>query len=130
MKMETILQEAQRLTTGDRQESYGHPLDDFTKTAGLWSVILGVPVTAEKVALCMVAVKISRELNAPKRDNLVDGAGYFNCLQMVREERVRRAPNPPKPAAVGPGDMPCDHVWETLESGRAVCFECDIEKSL
>lgn len=120
--METILQEAQRLTTGDRQEAYGHPLDDFSKTAAMWSVIIGAPVSAEQVALCMVAVKISRELNAPKRDNLVDGAGYFNCLQMLREERARRAKT--KPIGMGEGDV-CDHVWETLEDGRRVCFECD-----
>ncbi len=87
----TILQEALDLTTGDRQESYGHPLDDFTKTANMWAVIIGAPVSAEQVALCMVALKISRELHAPKRDNLVDGAGYFNCLDMLREERARRA---------------------------------------
>jgi len=26
----------------------------------------------------------------PKRDNLVDGAGYFGTVQMVRDERARR----------------------------------------
>jgi hypothetical protein len=77
----------------------------------------------------MVAVKISRELNAPKRDNLVDGSGYFNCLQMLRDERARRAKPPVKPCGVGEGDMPCDHVWETLEDGRTICFECDIDRA-
>lgn len=38
----------------------------------------------------MVAVKISRQCHMPKRDNLVDGAGYFNCLDMIGQERERR----------------------------------------
>ena len=33
----------------------------------------------------MVGVKISREANSPKRDNRVDGAGYFETLEMVRQ---------------------------------------------
>lgn len=94
---ETILQEAQKLVYGDRQASYGSPFDDFSKTAALWTVILGdalqpgAKVTPEHVALCMVQVKVSRQLHGPKRDNLVDGAGYFATLELVIEERKRRA---------------------------------------
>ena len=88
---ETILEEAQRLVHGARGSDYGHPLDDFTKTARLWEVILGVEVSPEQVALCMMGVKISRELNAPKRDNMVDLAGYAETLRMVIEEREIRA---------------------------------------
>ena len=87
---ENILEEANRLIHKDRNETYGHPLDDFTKTAGLWSVILSTEVTPEQVALCMVAVKISREMNAHKRDNLTDGAGYFGTLEMIYDEKERR----------------------------------------
>lgn len=86
-----ILLEAHQLITGDRQHDYGHPLDDFSRTALIWSAILGTHVDAEQVALCLVGVKISREVNHPKRDNAVDGAGYFGTLQMVKEERARRA---------------------------------------
>lgn len=88
---ETTLQEAQRLVHGDRGEAYGHPLDDMSRTAKMWAAILGVPVSAEQVALCMIAVKISRQCNKPKRDNVVDIAGYAECLQMVVDERERRA---------------------------------------
>jgi hypothetical protein len=87
---ETILQEAQRLVHGDRQAAYGHPLDDFTRTAAMWSAILGHAVTAEQVGLCMIAVKVSRQCNAPKRDNMTDAAGYAATVQMVVEERARR----------------------------------------
>lgn len=86
----SVLLEANDLVHGDRQADYGHPLDDFTKTAAMWSAILGTTVTAEQVGLCMCAVKISRQANRPKRDNLVDLAGYAETVQMVIEERYRR----------------------------------------
>lgn len=82
---------AQSLVDGDRQSDYGHPLDNFTRIAAVWSVILGVPVSAEQVALCMVGVKIGREVNRHTEDNVTDGIGYFKTLDMVIKERARRA---------------------------------------
>lgn len=88
---ETVLQEADRLVAGDRQQSYGHPFDDFTRTGRMWGAILGIPdVAPELVGLCMGAVKISREVNHPKRDNRVDGPGYWKCVDMIHDERRRR----------------------------------------
>jgi hypothetical protein len=94
---ETILEEAQRLVHGDRGANYGHPIDDFTRTGRMWGAILAEwakdptrPVPPRVVALCMVALKISREVNAPKRDNRVDGAGYFETADMVVEEEAKR----------------------------------------
>ena len=89
---ETALQEAQRLVHGDRGAAYGHPLDDFARTGRMWAAILGVPeVTPEQVGLCMAAVKISREVNRPARDNRVDLAGYAETVEMIHLERARRA---------------------------------------
>ena len=87
---ESVLLEAQGLVHGDRQAAYGHPIEDFTRTAAMWSAILGHPITAEQVGLCMCAVKLSRQVNLPKRDNLVDLAGYAETVQMVIDERARR----------------------------------------
>jgi hypothetical protein len=87
---ETILEEAQRLVHGDRGADYGHPLDDFSRTATMWGAILGFTVSAEQVGLCMMALKISRQCNRVKRDNLVDAAGYAETVQMCIEERARR----------------------------------------
>ena len=56
----------------------------------MWSAILGHHVTAEQVGLCMCAVKISRQCNRPKDDNLIDLAGYAETVNMVRDERYRR----------------------------------------
>ena len=39
----------------------------------------------------MTWVKICREVHQHSRDNIVDGAGYLGTLQMVIDERERRA---------------------------------------
>lgn len=87
---ETVLQEAQRLVHGDRGAAYGHPLDDYSRTAKIWSAIIGAEVTPEQAILCMIGVKLSRECNKHKRDNLTDTCGYAECLSMVHDERLRR----------------------------------------
>lgn len=85
-----IADHAVRLVSGDRQNDYGHPLDDFSRAGKIWEAILGIPVSAEQVALCMVGVKIAREVNRQKLDNTVDGIGYFLTLSMVQQERAER----------------------------------------
>lgn len=94
---ETICQEADRLVSHDRGNDYGHPLEDFSRTGSLWAPILSgwakmtdgeEPVSPELVGLCMIALKISREINRPKRDNRVDIAGYAKCLEMINEKRA------------------------------------------
>jgi len=84
---------AAELVSGERQEAYGHPLDNFTRAAQIWSVILHTDITAEQVALCMVGMKIAREVNQSKPDTVVDGIGYFLTLNMIQEERLRRLNN-------------------------------------
>lgn len=83
---ESILVEADRLVSGARQNDYGHPSQDFARTAAMWTVILGVEVTAEQIPLCMIAVKISRLMNSYKRDSAVDIAGYAKTLTLLHED--------------------------------------------
>ena len=44
-------------------------------------------IPPDKVALCLIGVKISRETNASKRDNRVDMAGYAEALDLVRQRQ-------------------------------------------
>jgi hypothetical protein len=88
--VKSVCQEAQELTTGDRASSYGHPLDNFTRTANLINARFGTSFSAEDFAEIMILCKIGRQANASKRDNIVDIAGYANTHQMVIEERERR----------------------------------------
>lgn len=86
---ENVLQEAQRLIYGARNESYGHPRDDFAKTALMITGTLlpklrpGAMVTAKEVGLIMMQLKISREVHKPNRDNMTDAAGYAGCVAMI-----------------------------------------------
>ena len=87
---ESILQEADRLVSADRQLDYGHPYDNFTDICAGWQVIFRHGVTPENCALAMVWVKVCRELYHPKVDNRVDGAGYFKVEDLIITERERR----------------------------------------
>jgi hypothetical protein len=93
-KSETVLEEAQRIVYGSRQAAYGHPMDDYTRTAAMVSGMLAhklkEPLSAEEMALVMCQVKISRQINKPKRDNMTDLAGYAGCVQRIVERREGR----------------------------------------
>lgn len=90
MKAEDMIHEAINLVNNDRQETYDHPLDNFSRIAKIWSAVLDIEVTPEQVALCMAGVKIAREAHAHKSDNIIDGVGYFLTLAKVIEERKNR----------------------------------------
>ena len=77
--------DAQELVAGARQRDYGTPTENLGRIAAMWTPLLGVEVTPKHVALCMVALKLAREVNTPKRDNIVDGIGYLLIAAEVDE---------------------------------------------
>ena len=88
----TILKKADELTNCDRQEAYGHPATNFQNTANFWNTYINgkypevnLSLTNEDVGFMMLLLKVSRELNAPKFDNLLDGVGYLKTVQMIRD---------------------------------------------
>ena len=97
----TILEEASKLVDGPRQSDYGHPTEDFTRTAVFLTEVLRKKLTPEAsispldVALMMVFLKLSRQINKPKRDNLVDACGYLRCYEKVEKDREKGNPPPP-----------------------------------
>lgn len=83
----SILIEADKLVNGDRQDDYGPPHIGMNNIAKVWSVILNTEVDGAQVALCMAALKLVRQSHKPKRDNLVDVAGYAALVQMCEDAR-------------------------------------------
>lgn len=81
----TVLEEADGLTSGDRRMAYGHPRDNFKMIAQMFTALLGILVSERMVGRLMVAMKMARDVNQPKRDNLVDGAGYCRTMEMLDE---------------------------------------------
>jgi len=81
---ETCLETAARLVDGDRNANYGHPAEDFARTAGMWRSLFGWDVDEKRVALAMVCVKLSRLIQSPQhKDSVVDGPGYFRAYEAV-----------------------------------------------
>lgn len=79
-----ILEEATTLITGDRNNVYGPPTQDFDRTAGMMNSfgfsVNGKPLEGHHVAIFMVLLKMSRLAWTPnKRDSWVDAAGYAAC---------------------------------------------------
>ncbi|MEM9588988.1 MAG: DUF6378 domain-containing protein [Planctomycetota bacterium] len=86
-----VLEEALKITQGDRQAQYGPPDQDFRRTAEMWNGLFsdglkeGWRFEPVHVALAMVCLKASREMHQRKRDNFVDMAGYARCGQICRD---------------------------------------------
>ena len=72
-----------------RGRAYGSPLSHWTRTAALWTALLGDrlvggPLTPDDVARFYIADKMSRDCHRPGRDNLLDIAGYAAGLDTIR----------------------------------------------
>lgn len=81
-----ILEEALSITQGDRQEDYGDCKVELERVATMWSVIFKTTVDANQVALAMIALKMTRQMNKNKRDNWVDIAGYARVGYIATKE--------------------------------------------
>lgn len=73
-----------------RRKQYGPPNKEFEEVALMWSVLAGADITAEQVGLMMIALKMIRHKNNYKRDNVVDIAGYAQCLDDLHKDEACR----------------------------------------
>lgn len=82
---QSALDEARALITGDRNNSYGPPTQDFQRSADALNAYgyrgpEGRLLQAHDVAVLIMSVKLSRLMWTPaKRDHWVDIAGYAGC---------------------------------------------------
>lgn len=83
-----ILLQAHKIVNQDRQNTYGHPVDDYTKVVDIFKTLTGIHLTLDQAILFMVSVKLARlrtnlEAGQLHHDTLLDTIGYLTCLNMV-----------------------------------------------
>ncbi len=86
----TLLERAGELTAQDRNSVYGHPADDFARTAAIATALgftrQGRPLEPVDVSLFQEAVKLSRLAETPRHlDSWTDIAGYARTAEMIME---------------------------------------------
>lgn len=86
----SILDDANRVVHGDRQTVYGHPMEDFTCVAAMWTAYLKkkynatFEVSPQDIPNMQIMVKVTRLAQTPDhRDSKVDIAGYAETADMV-----------------------------------------------
>lgn len=93
--IESILDEAARITSKDRNEAYGPPSQNHRCTSSLWRVYLtrrreaaSCPALTDAVDVCILNIlqKISRFAHSRRRDNLVDIAGWARNAEVILDE--------------------------------------------
>ena len=82
MTRKALLEAAERVVTGDREDDYGAPEQNFSHIADLGTAYLlgGVHIKPHDVAAMMALLKIARVASGQhKNDNWIDIAGYAAC---------------------------------------------------
>lgn len=75
----------------ERGLQYGDPSESFLQIAEIWTTLLraqlvpGQRLSASDVGLLMASLKIVRQANTHKRDNLVDAIGYLTIVSRLEE---------------------------------------------
>ena len=88
-KDNSILSEADYIAGAERSKYYGSPSENHQRIADIWNVVAkdilgdGKTFSPRLVGLMMIGLKLARESNCPKRDNLVDIAGYVKCIDLM-----------------------------------------------
>lgn len=88
-----INQSATVLITGDRQEQYGKPEDNFGRFVGLLNAQFGTKFVPGDGAIILALLKIARIAHQKKRDSFADAAGYIDIageLYGVNEETIKK----------------------------------------
>lgn len=87
----TPFEEAQRIIYGAREQTYGHPGKNLANIAQQWRLYLlqrhgvDLELSAEDVCWMMADLKKVRQMNAAKRDNVVDAIGYVGLISRLDE---------------------------------------------
>lgn len=82
-----MLAEVHDKVHSSRNAEYGHPVENHSTTAIMFSAYLGIPITPEQVCMLNVLQKVSRTKKGFTEDTLQDIAGYAENAHIVIEEK-------------------------------------------
>ena len=75
-----ILNQAMQATSGDRNEKYGEPENNFAKIASLWNAYFENGFfCAHDVAMMLALMKVARISSGMTEDSYADLCGYAAC---------------------------------------------------
>lgn len=84
-----ILEEANNIVNKRSQEKerqYGDFIECMKKTANIASIMSSKSITTEDAYNVLIALKLARESNCHKEDNLLDAVAYIGSLNNYREK--------------------------------------------
>ena len=94
MNKETnILEQANNiinLRTEEKERQYGDFIETNRKAAEITSILCGKEITTEDIYKFQIALKLSRESHAHKRDNLLDAAAYIGALDNFHNKNKKK----------------------------------------
>ena len=82
----SLLAEADMLLNGPRAEAYGGVRENFADIVTIANILnksKGMILDVEGLSNVMIAIKLGREGQNHKRDNLVDAAAYINIKNVL-----------------------------------------------
>lgn len=89
----SVLDIAQEITSGERRRDYDNASKNHERIAKFWNAYIEsrpdpvAPLTPLDAAMMMILLKVARNVFSPKKDNIVDMAGYSKCAaQILRYE--------------------------------------------
>jgi hypothetical protein len=128
----TLLQEAEKIVSVERNKSYGEPDEDFKRIAAIASA-MGFcidsggdelrPLRSDDVAKFMIALKLSRLMWSPEhKDSWLDIAGYAACGFETATLRTELAATTMAEIKARTDKVPSQTDWaltpDILEAGR------------
>jgi len=69
----------------DRQEDYGDVKENFTEIKNIADAMFGLNLTEEQICQLFIAMKVARQKNKHKEDNLLDAINYFSILLHLKK---------------------------------------------
>ena len=84
-KAAKVLEEAIKCITSERASVYGPYENESDRACRIFEIITGIKLEPKHVAILMMCVKLAREANLHKQDNLVDLCGYAGLYNQLAE---------------------------------------------